>query len=129
MCLDCRELNKLIIKYKYDIPDIDELLDEFHGEIDFTKFDLHLGYHQIRMNTRDFLKTIFRIQQGHYDFLVMPFVLTNPPSIFQGLMNSIFEASFRISFLVFFDDILMYNESWKDHVQHVDRVLKFLEEE
>jgi len=122
-----RDLNKTIIKDKLSIPNIDELLDELQGVAYFKKLDIKSRYHQIILRKEDIPKISFRTHEGHYDFLGMPFGLTNSPSNFQSLMNKKFRPQIRNFVLVLFDYILIYSKAWEGHIKYVDKFIQFLE--
>jgi hypothetical protein len=129
MCIDFRASNKKNIKNWYPIPRIDELLDELHGVVYFTKIDLRFGYYQIKMREQDVPETAFRCHYDHYEFLVMPFGLTNAPTTFQSFMNHVFNKQLRKHLLVFFDVLLIYNRTWEEHIQHVEQILAIMEDQ
>jgi hypothetical protein len=128
MCMDYRDLNRITVKNRYPLPRVDELFDRLKGARHFSKIDLRSGYHQVRIHPDDVHKTAFRSRYGHYEFLVLPFGLTNAPATFMHLMQSIFGPHLDSFVIVFLDDILIYSKTIAEHTQHVRQVLQILRE-
>ena len=128
MCIDYRQINKVTIKNKYPLLRIDDLMDQLQGASVFSKIDLRSGYHQIQVRKEDIPKTAFRTRYGHYEYLVMPFGVTNAPTVFMDYMNRIFHEFLDKFVVVFIDDILIYSKSTEEHSEHLRIVLQILKE-
>lgn len=94
----------------------------------FFKLDLNSGYHQIQVCEENIDKMTFWTHKGHWEFLVLPFRLSDAPTTFQALINEVFRAYLRKFVLVFFNDILVYNWNLAEHMEHLKATLIALQD-
>ena len=126
MVVDYRPLNAVTVKNKYPLPRIDILFDQLVGAKFFSKIDLRLGYHQIKIREEDIPKTAFYTRYGLYEYTIMSFGLTNAPAYFMYLMNSIFFKELDVFVIIFIDDILIFSKTEEEHAEHLRIVLQRL---
>ncbi|XP_019462958.1 PREDICTED: uncharacterized protein LOC109361884 [Lupinus angustifolius] len=128
LCTNYRQLNKVTIKNKYPLPRMDDLMDQLRRAIVFSKIDLRSGYYQICVKLEDIRKTTFWMHYGHYEYIMMPFGVTNAPAIFMDYMNRIFHPYLDKFVVMFIDDILIYSKNQDEHAKHLKIVLQILKD-
>lgn len=126
LCINYRQLNNLTVKNKYPLATIDDLFDQVKGFTIFSKIDLRSGYHQIIIKDEDSYKIAFRIGNGHYEFILFSFGLTNTPATFMSLMKGIFHPFLDKFVLFYIDDIMIYSRNAEEHKKHLQIVLQRL---
>ncbi|GBG80317.1 hypothetical protein CBR_g30685 [Chara braunii] len=126
LCTDYRKLNAQTIKNACPLPRVDDLLERLGGAKYFSKLDLKSGCHQIEIQPRDRYKTTFKTRYGLFEWIVMPFRLTNAPTNFQAAMTAEFRDLLDRTVLIYLDDILVYSQTLDVHLEHLRAVLERL---
>lgn len=124
--IDYRKLNEKTIDKKYPLPQITDILDKLGKCQYFSTIDLASGFHQIEMHEDDIPKTAFNAENGHFEFLRMPFGLKNAPATFQQVMDSILRGIQNEKCLVYLDDIIVYSTSLQEHMENLKLVFQRL---
>ncbi len=115
LCIDYRALNSQTVKLPYPLPLVPAALEELRGARIFSKLDLWSAYNLVRIRPGDEWKTAFITPSGHYEYRVMPYGLSNSPSVFQCFMNEVFREFLHKFVIVYIDDILIYSLNLAEH--------------
>lgn len=115
-CIDYRGLNEITVKFRYPLPLVPAALKQLWNAKVYSKLNLRSAYNLIRIRDGDEWKTTFSRANGHYEYLVMPFGLSNSPSIFQSFINAIFRDMLNHFVIVYIDDILIYSDSQEQNL-------------
>ena len=125
-CINYRWLNKKTIKNIYPFPFLEELFDRLGGSTIFSSIDLRSRYWQVSLRKEDIPKIAFKTRWGLYEFLVVPFGVSNAPITFVNLVNDVLANYMDDFVMVFLNDILIYSKTLEDHAIHLNKVLQKL---
>lgn len=127
LVIDYRKLNEKTIDDRYPIPNITDILDKLGRCMYFTTLDLASGFHQVEVEKADIPKTAFSVENGHYEFLRMPFGLKNAPSTFQRVMDNVLREHIGVICLVYMDDIIIFSTSLTEHLDNLAKIFATLQ--
>ena len=127
-CLNFRKLNQFVAKDNYPLPRAPDLLENLGKKNFFTSLDAAMGYWQIPIHPDDRKYTAVITQAGLYEFIRMPFGLSNAPATYQRMMDQILKDGLRKFTCVYLDDVLIYSDTFKEHLIHVRKCMQWMAE-
>lgn len=130
LCIDFRDLNKIIIPQSQPFPLIEDLMVKTRGCIYFTTLDINSAFWSIPLRIEDRSKTAFVTQDGHYQWTCLPFGLKTSPATFQRILSNIIKKHRLDGFAInYIDDILVFSKSFEEHIDHLKQLLDAISEE
>jgi hypothetical protein len=127
-CVDYRLLNDMTIRDSYPLPVISHLLNNLQGCQCLSKINLKAAFNLLRVAPGHKWKTAFRTPEGLYEYKVMPFGLANAPATFQRFIQHVLREYLDVFCFVYIDDILIFSKNREDHLFHLQKILKKLQE-
>lgn len=125
LCIDFRDLNRLVVPEPQPFPLIEELITKTRGCRWFTALDINSAFWSIPIRMKDRYKTAFVTQEGHWQWKVLPFGLKTSPTIFQRILSNIIRRNGLRNFSVcYMDDILIFSRRFEEHIQHLKKLLE-----
>jgi len=121
LCVDFKRVNAITTNQPFYMPHVEEVLEGVGNSKYISKLDLSKGYYQVKMCEEDVSKTAFVCHRGRFEFTRMPFGVKNAPACFQELMQGLFASDSFCS--PYMDDLVIFSDSWEDHVRHIQEVL------
>ena len=128
LCVDYRRLNSITRQTPFYMPRVEEVLEGVGQASFISKLDLTKGYYQIPVKEQDIPKTCFICHRGRFQFTRMPFGVRNAPAVFQELMQGVLHDTTGFA-TAYMDDVIIYSNSWDDHLAHIRAVLDRLRTE
>nr|GEZ73922.1 reverse transcriptase domain-containing protein [Tanacetum cinerariifolium]GEZ73934.1 reverse transcriptase domain-containing protein [Tanacetum cinerariifolium]GEZ74203.1 reverse transcriptase domain-containing protein [Tanacetum cinerariifolium] len=128
VCIDYRKLNEATCKDHFPLLFVDQMLERLAGNEYYCFLDGFSGYFQIPIDPKDQEKTTFTCPYGTFSYRRMPFGLCNAPGTFQRCMMAIFHDMREKRMGVFMDDFLVFGNSLRTHLSHLEKMLQRCED-
>ncbi|KAL1258946.1 hypothetical protein QQF64_009523, partial [Cirrhinus molitorella] len=126
LCLDKRQANRAIVRERYPIPTVDEILQGINGSIIFSKLDLKWGYHQLELSPESREISTFAVHNGVYHYKRLIFGVSSASEQYQHEIANALAGIDGVENIS--DDIIVHAGDQETHDQRLHMVMKRLSE-